>query len=210
MMTKFKLFHLKNEMIFANILANLFAVTFVHKLMFKAEPLPAEIWEIPIVNVTDTLFTPLAFLFGLVMTLLYERPIRLYLNAKFKRTEVSAELENRARRKVLNEPFFLMALGLSMWMLAAIIWLVIYWSQGLGSDLMQRALLLSLSTGSITVIVAFFWLEHISQKRLAPYFFPDGGLTAIPKTLRIRIRTRLVALLFACLNTRIRHWQYSS
>jgi sigma-B regulation protein RsbU (phosphoserine phosphatase) len=198
MMTKFKLFHLKNEMIFANILANLFAVTFVHKLMFKAEPLPAEIWEIPIVNVTDTLFTPLAFLFGLVMTLLYERPIRLYLNAKFKRTEVSAELENRARRKVLNEPFFLMALGLSMWMLAAIIWLVIYWSQGLGSDLMQRALLLSLSTGSITVIVAFFWLEHISQKRLAPYFFPDGGLTAIPKTLRIRIRTRLVALLFAC------------
>jgi sigma-B regulation protein RsbU (phosphoserine phosphatase) len=197
-MTKFKLFHLKNEMIFANILANLFAVTFVHKLMFKAEPLPAEIWEIPIVNVTDTLFTPLAFLFGLVMTLLYERPIRLYLNAKFKRTEVSAELENRARRKVLNEPFFLMALGLSMWMLAAIIWLVIYWSQGLGSDLMQRALLLSLSTGSITVIVAFFWLEHISQKRLAPYFFPDGGLTAIPKTLRIRIRTRLVALLFAC------------
>ena len=36
------------------------------------------------------------------------------------------------------------------------------------------------------------------QKRLAPYFFPDGGLSAIPKTLRIRIRTRLVALLFAC------------
>lgn len=73
-----------------------------------------------------------------------------------------------------------------------------YWSLGLGSDLMQRALLLSLSTGFITVIVAFFLLEHISQKRLAPHFFPDGGLTAIPKTLRIRIRTRLVALLFAC------------
>jgi sigma-B regulation protein RsbU (phosphoserine phosphatase) len=36
------------------------------------------------------------------------------------------------------------------------------------------------------------------QKRLVPFFFPDGGLSAIPKTLRIRIRTRLVALLFAC------------
>jgi sigma-B regulation protein RsbU (phosphoserine phosphatase) len=197
-MTKFKLFHLKNEMIFANALANLFAVTFVHKLIFKAEPLPAEIWEIPIVNVTDTIYTPLAFLFILVTTLLYERPIRLYLNAKFKRTEVSADLENRARRKVLNEPFFLMALGLSMWMLSAIIWPVIYWSQGLGSDLMQRAMLLSLSTGSITVIVAFFWLEHILQKKLASHFFPEGGLYTIPKTLRIRIRTRLVALLFAC------------
>ena len=64
--------------------------------------------------------------------------------------------------------------------------------------MMQRALLLSLSIGSITVIVAFFWLEHILQKKLAPHFFPEGGLSAIPKTLRIRIRTRLVALLFAC------------
>jgi sigma-B regulation protein RsbU (phosphoserine phosphatase) len=197
-MTKFKLFHLKNEMIFANVLANLLAVTFVHKLMFRAEPLPAEIWEIPIVKVTDTIYTPMAFLFVLVMTLLYERPIRLYLNAKFKRSEVPADLENRARRKVLNEPFFLMALGLSMWMLSAIIWPVIYWSHGLGSDLMQRSLLLSLSTGCITVIVAFFWLEYILQKKLAPHFFPEGGLYTIPKTLRIRIRTRLVALLFAC------------
>ncbi len=197
-MTKFKLFHLKNEMIFANAFANLFSVVFVHKLMFRAEPLPADIWKFTAVDVMDTIFTPLAFLFVVVMTLLYERPIRLYLNAKFKRSEVSAELENRARQKVLNEPFFLMALDLSMWMLAAIIWTAIYWSLGLGSDLMQRALLLSLSTGSITVIVAFFLLEHISQKRLAPHFFPEGGLTAIPKTLRIRIRTRLVAMLFAC------------
>ena len=197
-MTKFNLFHLKNEMIFANAFANLFSVEFVHKLMFKAEPLPAEIWEIPVVDVMDTIYAPLAFLFVLVMTLLYERSIRLYLNAKFKRSEVSAELENRARQKVLNEPFFLMALDLSMWVLAAIIWTAIYWSLGLGSDLMQRALLLSLSTGSITVIVAFFWLEHILQKKLAPHFFPEGGLYTIPKTLRIRIRTRLVALLFAC------------
>jgi len=197
-MTKFRLFLLKNQMIIANSIANLFAVTLVHKLIFKAEPLPADIWEIPIVNVTDTMFTPLAFAFVLAMTLLYERPIRLYLNAKFNRSEVSADLENRARRKVLNEPFFLMALGLSMWMLSAVIWPVIYWSLNLGSDLMQRALLLSVSTGFITVIVAFFWLEHILQKKLAPHFFPEGGLYTIPRTLRIRIRTRLVALLFAC------------
>lgn len=41
-------------------------------------------------------------------------------------------------------------------------------------------------------------MEHGIQKREGPYFFPDGGLSAIPKTLRIRIRTRLVALLLAC------------
>jgi sigma-B regulation protein RsbU (phosphoserine phosphatase) len=56
----------------------------------------------------------------------------------------------------------------------------------------------ALSSGIITVTVAFFLLEHILQKKLAPHFFPQGGLTTIPRTLRIRIRTRLVALLFAC------------
>ncbi len=62
----------------------------------------------------------------------------------------------------------------------------------------NAACIMALSTGLVTVTVAFFLLEHVLQKRLAPYFFPDGGLYAIPKTLRIRIRTRLVALLFAC------------
>ena len=50
----------------------------------------------------------------------------------------------------------------------------------------------------IIVTVAFFLLEHVLQKQLAPHFFPNGGLYTIPKTLRIRIRTRLAALLFAC------------
>jgi sigma-B regulation protein RsbU (phosphoserine phosphatase) len=57
---------------------------------------------------------------------------------------------------------------------------------------------MSISTGFITVTLAFFLLEHVLQKRLAPYFFPEGKISGIPKTLRIRIRTRLVALLFAC------------
>jgi sigma-B regulation protein RsbU (phosphoserine phosphatase) len=59
-------------------------------------------------------------------------------------------------------------------------------------------LVLNISTGIITVTVAFFLLEHVLQKRLARHFFPDGGLYKIPRTLRIRIRTRLTALLFAC------------
>ena len=64
--------------------------------------------------------------------------------------------------------------------------------------MVQRALYNAVTTGIITVTIAFFLLEHILQKRLAPHFFPSGGLTTIPRTLRIRIRTRLVALLFAC------------
>lgn len=197
-MTKSKLFHLKNEMLVANFLANLFAVIFVQKQLFRVEPLPEEIWQIPAIGLMDDTFTPFAFIFVGVMTLFYEKPIRAYLNAKFRKKAVSQQLEETARRKVLNEPFVLIALDLSMWLLSAAIYPLMFWAFDLGSVLIQRSLFMGLSTGLITVTVAFFLLEHLSQKRLAPYFFPDGGLSLIPKTIRIRIRTRLAALLFAC------------
>jgi adenylate cyclase len=57
---------------------------------------------------------------------------------------------------------------------------------------------MSFFTGLITVTVAFFVFELVLQKRMAPFFFPNGGLYMTPKTIRIRIRTRLVAFLFAC------------
>ncbi len=152
----------------------------------------------PIPNWIDTLFAPFAFAFVCVMTLLYEKPIRRYLNTIFKRLPASQNLESIARQRLLNEPFALIALDFSMWLLSAIIYSTIHWVYGSGTNMVLGSLYHSLSIGVITVTIAFFLLEHILQKKLAPHFFPNGGLHAIPKTLRIRIRTRLVALLFAC------------
>ncbi len=198
-MTKFKRFHLKNEMLLANFSANFIAVTFFQVLMFRAEPDPPEhIWQNPWFEMIDILFTPAAFIFVVVMTLRYERPIRQYLEAKFSNKSVSKDLEDTARRRVLNEPYVLICLSLSMWLLSAIIYSLLWWILDVGSYWIHRTLFMSLSTGFITVTLAFFLLEHVLQKRLAPYFFPEGELSRIPKTLRIRIRTRLVALLFAC------------
>ena len=55
-MTKFNVFRLKNEMLCANFIA----LTFVHKPMFKAEPLPEEVGAIPIVDTMDKLYSPSA------------------------------------------------------------------------------------------------------------------------------------------------------
>jgi sigma-B regulation protein RsbU (phosphoserine phosphatase) len=198
-MTKFKRFHLKNEMLLANMLANFIAVTFFQVLMFRAEPDPPEhIWQNPAVEMIDILFTPAAFIFVWVMTLRYERPIRKYLNVRFTNQSVSQDLEETARRKVLNEPYVLIGLDLSMWLLSALVYSCMWWLLDVGSYWIHRSVFVGLSTGFITVTLAFFLLEHVLQKRLAPYFFPEGKLSRIPKTLRIRIRTRLVALLFAC------------
>ena len=198
-MKKLKLFYLKNGMLVANGIANFIGVLVGKGLESKTQvPFPKEFWEYPIVNWTDTLFTPFAFSFVIVVTLLYEKPIRQYLNALSRRTSIPQDLELKARQRLLNEPFVLIALDFSMWALAAIVWSTIHWAYDFGAQLILHALSGSLSIGLITVTVAFFLLEHLLQKRLAPYFFPGGGLSAIPKTLRIRIRTRLAALLLAC------------
>ena len=198
-MTKRKLIHLKNEMLVANLLANLTGV-FVNQILLSTSEntIPESVFQIPLIDIVDSMFTPMAFLFVCVMTLIYEKPIRAYLTAKFNRTDTSAELEIKARRRVLNEPFYMIILDFSMWLLAAIIYPVMFWWVDVGADAIQRSAINSLSIGFITVTVAFFLLEHVSQKRLAPYLFPNGGLFAIPKTLRIRIRIRLAALLLAC------------
>jgi sigma-B regulation protein RsbU (phosphoserine phosphatase) len=199
-MTKFKQFHLKNEMLVANGLANFVGVFFVNAILYVAEGFPADkqMWQQPIPYWVDALFTPFAFSFVAIMTMLYEKPIRRYLNLSFKKTSIPQNLEATARQRLLNEPFVLIALSFSMWLLAAIIYPLIHWAYGSGINMVQRTLYNAVTTGIITVTVAFFLLEHILQKRLAPHFFPRGGLTTIPRTLRIRIRTRLVALLFAC------------
>ena len=193
-----KLFHLKNQMLVANVIANFIGVFLAIVLIHRAEPFPKALFDNPMIYWTDALFDPFAFSFVIVMTLLYEKPIRHYLNALSRRTSISEDLKLKARQRLLNEPFFLIALDFGIWVLWAIIWSTIHWVNDSGTQLVQRSLYNGLSIGLITVTVAFFFLEHLLQKRLAPYFFPDGGLSAIPKTLRIRIRTRLVALLFAC------------
>ena len=133
-MTKLKRFHLKNEMLLANFLANLIAVSFFQVLMFRAEPEPPDhIWQNPAVEMIDILFTPAAFIFVITMTLRYERPIRKYLEAKFSDKPVSKDLEETARRKVLNEPYVLICLSLSMWLLSAVVYSLMWWSLDVGA-----------------------------------------------------------------------------
>jgi sigma-B regulation protein RsbU (phosphoserine phosphatase) len=198
-MTRFQRWHLKNDMLSANLLANLIGVILVKVFLLETEgPIPEEFWQNPLTVYFDAAFDPVAFIFVAAMTLLYERPIRAYLNAKFENTSVPADLRHTARQRLLNEPFVLISLSFSMWLLSAIAYPILYLILDMGSYWMKRSCFLSLSTGLITSTVAFFMLEHVLQKRLASHFFPNGGLYTIPRTMRIRIRTRLAALLFAC------------
>ena len=156
-MKKSKLIHLKNEMLLANFLANFIGVFGVNALMKTTGEIPdVKIWSYLIPYWIDTLFTPFAFSFVGGMTLLYEKPIRRYLNTIFKRASASRDLESIARQRLLNEPFILITLDFSMWLLSAIIHSTIYWIYGSSTNMVLNSLYHGLSTGVVTVTVAFF------------------------------------------------------
>jgi len=194
---KFNLIRLKNAMLFSNFIANIIGVSVVLFLTYgPGSPTPPEFARLA--HRINLIFVPLSFILPIVGNILYERPIRRYLNNRFFKESVEEQEAIEARQRLLNEPFFLIALDFALWLTAAILYAAIFWSFGAGPTIIQRAFLRSFYTGLITTTVAFFVLEFVLQKRLVPYVFPNGGLYMTPRTLKIRIRTRLVALLFAC------------
>ncbi len=171
-MKKSKLFHLKNEMLIANGIANFIGLLLANALALTTqEPYPKEFLEYPIAHWTDALFSPFAFSFVFVMTLLYEKPIRHNLNAVFRRTSIPQDLKLIARQRLLNEPFVLIALDFSMWVLAAIVWSTLHWAYDSGAQIVQRALYNNLSIGLITVTVAFFFPRALVAKEAGAVFF---------------------------------------
>jgi len=195
-MSRLAYYRVKNSMLFSTLVSNAVGVAVVIFLTWQsADMLPSEILRLT--YRIDRFFMPASFIVPFVLILIYERPIRGYLKRSYQKQPLSDDLVREARRRLLNEPFFLIGLSFCIWMTAALIYSGAFWAQGAGWGLIQRAFFISFFTGLITVTVAFFVLEFVLQRRVAPYFFPAGGLSTIPRTLRIRIRTRLFALLLA-------------
>ena len=169
---------LKNCLLWSNFVSNVVGFIIVYFLLRRLyNPLEASILKAS--DYVNMVFTPGAFLLVILLTLLYERPIRRYLDLQYKKVSIPVELAFSARRKLLNEPFFLIAVDFSMWLLAAVVCSTLYWSLGANREIILRPIIMNLITGLITVTVAFFVIEHHMQKKLIPHFFPKGGLSAI-------------------------------
>ncbi len=197
-MDRNKLRRLKFEMGGANAFANLVGAVFVQSIASRlGPPVPADLWSQPLIRALDIVFTPLAFVAIISMTILYEKPIRRYIDALSESVPIPPELAAEARRRLLNEPFLTICADLAVWVLATLVWILAWWATGAPAYAYQQTVFNCASIGLITVTLVFFLQEHILQKRMAPVFFPTGGLSNVPRTLRIRIRTRLAALLLA-------------
>jgi phosphoserine phosphatase RsbU/P len=195
-MTKLSYFRVTNTMLFSTLLSNGIGVAVVQFLIQRsASKLSPEILRLA--NDINQFFLPASFILPYVVIRLYERPIRVYLKKYFEKTPLSDEIILKARQRLLNEPFFLISLSFCVWMAAAVIYPGLFLAHGAGRQAILSAFFRSFYTGLITITVAFFVLEFSLQRRVVPHFFPNGGLSTTPRTLRIRIRTRLIVLLLA-------------
>ena len=142
-------------------------------------------------------FIPLSFIVPTIITIIYERPIRIYLENLSQNITNLKNVTLLARQRLLNEPFFLIGMAFTVWILAGCTFAVGFWRLGADPMTVEEAFFMNLFTGFITVTIEFFVLEFVFQRRLVHYFFPKGGLSTTEKTLRIRIRMRLLALMLA-------------
>jgi phosphoserine phosphatase RsbU/P len=197
-MKKWRLIVLKNQMVFGNFISNLVGVQVVGFISLRSIDPPTQALQ-RLTGAVDAIFLPIVFLLIFLFTLFYERPIRQFLDQKYWLEQpVDEPLKTQARQYLLNEPFVLIAVDLVVWLVAAIVYPLVFWIAYEGDFHWYRVVFRTLMVGMITLIMAFFFLEHILQKRMVPYFFPEGGLSRISKSLRIRIRTRIAALILAC------------
>ena len=196
-MTPFKHFMLKNRMMIGNAIANGIGILIIDTVTrVSLTPPPPEIQVLA--RQIDWIFTPVVYTLIFLLTLYYELPIRRYLNQRFHQQPITLQHEQTAQRRLLNEPFFLIGLDLLVWLIATGVYGGIIGHHHAGRHLLVRIIFQSLLVGIVTVTTAFFILERMLQKRLAPVLFPQGGLYATPNTVNINIRTRLAALMIAC------------
>lgn len=195
-MTKFTLFRLKNALLISNIIANTCGIMVIAMNLRRSHALidPA---LLEMVHLVSFIFVPLSFLVPTIITIIYEKPIRRYLENVFQNNTNQNYVTLLARQRLLNEPFFLIIMAFVVWLLAGCTFAVALWKLGAERLVVEEAFFMNLFTGFITVTIEFFVLEFVFQRRLVQYFFPKGGLSTTAKTLRIRIRTRLMALMLA-------------
>lgn len=189
---------IKNSMLLGNFLASLIGVLIIDLLSRQSIAPPTQ-KVMHLASLIDRLYMPLSFMAIGAAILIYEHPIRQVLNNKLqKKQPCNEEVYETARRRLLNEPFVLIAFNLTAWILAAIVYPAVFYLNGINYRIIVRTFFQTSLLGIVTAICAFFVLERILQKWMVPIFFPAGGLYRTPKTIHIRIRTRLIALLFVC------------
>ena len=195
-MTRFRIFCLKNAMIAANLLATGIGAGLLYIIYeFVIRRHQTEQY-VEFHLRTSNYFGPIfALFFGFII--LYERPIRRYFEKLGSDAPISPELESKVKKRLLNEPFFIIAMDMAAWILAGVAFAGFERNYGLSWQQISMNRFDALLTGLVSTTLAFFLFERILQSFLAPYVFPGGKLYEVAGTRRINLTVRLYAVFVA-------------
>ncbi len=126
-MTALQRFNLKNRMLLANMSANMISALIITRLVMPFELLEKTQAQVATI---ELLSSPILFLIGVLGFIWYEWPIRRHIDRRDAGLEDSSEISSQALRRLLNEPFFAVALDLFIWILAAIFLGHLFWANG--------------------------------------------------------------------------------
>ncbi|MCP4021728.1 MAG: hypothetical protein GY729_07790 [Desulfobacteraceae bacterium] len=184
----------RNSMLAGNMAANLAGILIFKILKNFGVSTPTEQADL-IYSQTLWAYLPCALTLWFSITLYYELPIRSVLNKILAKEKIDPALKKKARQRILNEPFFLLSLDAFFWGFAAFLCPFVILANGITGKFLLRIFCQISFIGVINVTIAFFILERILRWGPISLLFPKGGLYKTPGTLRIKIKTRLLAML---------------
>jgi adenylate cyclase len=188
---------LKNAMLVGNLFANLFGLLLVRLLMDPTlGGVSEKAWDL--MEEKGWMIDPLVFALLAGANWIYELPMRRVIDFRHRNEVEPPGLLKKARKRMLNEPFFLMSVNFCMWIGAYFIYNSLLQYHGIPELEIEGGFLRSVFSSLIAVILAFFAIQSIQQRWLSPFLFPEGHIHQIKGAIRIRIATRLTAMLFAC------------
>jgi len=184
---KYYRFYVANEVIIGNAVALLIGdwmtnVFFDHRAGNIPDRLLEAFWYL------DVFYGLACAVVMSTLIILYERPIRNVLKAMGDGRKQDDRVIAKARRRILNEPYFIVVMDAVAWSLGSFL----FWAAG-----SPGGLTIGIGSGLITVTLAFFWVEHVSQHTRVPLFFPKGDLSTVRGVKSTSLRIRFTALIFA-------------
>jgi sigma-B regulation protein RsbU (phosphoserine phosphatase) len=197
-MTRFRLFCLKNAMFTANIMATSTGAGLlyvIYEFVLRGDQTEEYVeFHIRTSNYLGAIFV---LLFSFI--LIYEWPIRRYFDKLGSDAPISSKLESQVKKRLLNEPFFIIGIDMAAWILAGVVFAAFERNFGLTWQEISMNRFYALLGGLVSTTIAFFLFERILQLYLAPYVFPKGKLYDVKGTRRINFAVRLCAV-FAAIN----------
>lgn len=193
-MTGLKLWLLRNGALTVSLASNFVGNTLglAFRLQFMGDLYPGLGWQTQMSQTLRLEGIILAFIF--LGTIIYQRPIRRLINSLRRGEAVDRDALLKAKRRVLNEPYFAVAVNLAAQGLGLAFWVgkILFWDITLASvaplfhDYFRAS--------ALTVILVFFGVQAGNQYILIPALFPDGRLQEAAGAWRTKVWVRLAML----------------